>query len=147
GGSVGGALAGVLFILPGFITLSALGYIYVHYGKSPQVLGVLWGFRPVGLALLLAALVRISRATLKGALPVALAAASFLAFSFAHVPFLIVLLGCGLVFLGWKRAAPLAATIALLLPARADAESAARRAAPHGWVLLQRGPVSVWWGG
>ncbi|MFL5300122.1 MAG: chromate transporter, partial [Anaeromyxobacteraceae bacterium] len=54
-----GVLAGVLFMLPGFVTLTALAWIYVHYGKTPQVLGVLWGFRPVGLALLLAALVRI----------------------------------------------------------------------------------------
>ncbi len=46
-------LAGVLFILPGYITLTALAWIYVGFGKSPNVLSVLWGFRPVGLALLL----------------------------------------------------------------------------------------------
>ncbi len=39
-----GALAGVLFIPPGYITLTALAWIYVHYGKTPQVLGVLWAF-------------------------------------------------------------------------------------------------------
>src|SRR3954463_13831766 len=48
-GYLAGALAGFLFILPGFITLTALAWIYVHYGEAPQVLGVLWGFRPVGL--------------------------------------------------------------------------------------------------
>src|SRR6266550_4583933 len=52
-GYLAGALAGFLFILPGFITLTALAWIYVHYGETPQVLGVLWGFRPVALALLL----------------------------------------------------------------------------------------------
>ena len=46
------SLAGILFILPGFITLTALAWIYVRFGKRPEVLGVLWGFRPVGLALL-----------------------------------------------------------------------------------------------
>jgi len=74
-GYLAGALAGALFILPGYITLTILAWIYVHFGKTPQVLGVLWGFRPVGLALLLAALVRISRAALKGVLPVVLAIA------------------------------------------------------------------------
>src|SRR5215475_13396848 len=54
-GYLAGTLAGILFILPGYITLTALAWIYVHYGKTPEVLGVLWGFRPVGLALLLAA--------------------------------------------------------------------------------------------
>ena len=81
-----GILAGVLFILPGYITLSVLAWIYVHYGKTPQVLGVLWGFRPVGLALLLAALVRISRAALKGIFPVLLAIAAFVSFYFARLP-------------------------------------------------------------
>src|SRR5436190_9263834 len=143
GGYTGGALAGVLFIVPGFVTLTALAFIYVHYGKTPQVLGVLWGFRPVGLALLLAALVRISRATLRGAFPIALAAAAFVAFFFAHVPFLIVLIGCGFVYLGWRKALPAAATVGLLLPGRAEAaESAAHRVLDISWFFLKVGLFS-----
>src|SRR3954454_1832973 len=92
GGYAGGALAGVLFILPGFITLTALAFVYVRFGKTPEVLGVLWGFRPVGLALLLAALVRISRAALKGVFPVVLALAAFGAFYVGRLPFILVLL-------------------------------------------------------
>src|SRR2546430_4197688 len=34
GGYAGGALAGVLFILPGFITLTALAFIYVRFGQN-----------------------------------------------------------------------------------------------------------------
>src|SRR6266404_7998929 len=124
-GYLAGALAGFLFILPGFITLTALAWIYVHYGKTPQVLGMLWGFRPVGLALLLAALVRISRAALKGPFAVGLAATAFAAFHFAHVPFLIVLPASGLAYVGWRKAAPAAAAAALLFPARAEAAGAA----------------------
>lgn len=127
-GYLAGVLAGVLFIIPGFVTLTALAWIYTAYGKTPQVLGVLWGFRPVGLALLLAALVRISRAALKGVFPVVLAVAAFVAFYFAHLPFIVVLLGCGLVSIGWRRLVPTAAMLALFLPGRADAAgSAARR--------------------
>src|SRR5207245_2437889 len=100
---LGGLLAGVLFILPGYITLTGLAWIYVRFGKSPQVLGVLWGFRPVGLALLLAALVRISRAALKGVFPVVLAVAAFVAFYVGRLPFIFVLVGCGLVFVAWRR--------------------------------------------
>src|SRR5438876_8807847 len=106
GGYAGGALAGFLFILPGFITLTALAWIYVNFGKRPEVLGVLWGFRPVGLAMLLAALVRISRAALKSVFQVALAAAAFVAFFFLKLPFVFVLLGCGLLFVAWKRLGP-----------------------------------------
>jgi chromate transporter len=131
-GYLGGILAGVLFILPGYITLSALGWIYVHFGKTPQVLGVLWGFRPVGLALLLEALVRISRAALKGAFPVVLAVAAFVAFYVGHLPFILVLVSCGVIYIARRWLGPgakaAATAAALLVATRADAaESAAGR--------------------
>ena len=63
---------------------------------------MLWGFRPVGLALLVAALVRISRAALKGPFAVALATLAFVAFYVVHLPFLVVLIGCGAVYIGWR---------------------------------------------
>src|SRR5262245_28296858 len=56
-GYLAGVLAGVLFLLPGYITLTFLAWLYVHYGTSNEAVSILWGFRPVGLALLLAALV------------------------------------------------------------------------------------------
>jgi len=145
-GYLAGALAGALFILPGYITLTALAWIYVHYGKTPQVLGVLWGFRPVGLALLLAALVRISRAALKGALPVVLAVAAFGAFYFAHLPFIVVLLGCGFAYIVVRnigtRAIPAAVTAIALLPTRADAADAIVRLTDISWFFLKVGLFS-----
>jgi chromate transporter len=132
-GYLAGALAGFLFILPGFITLTALAWIYVQFGKRPEVLGVLWGFRPVGLALLLAALVRISRATLKGVFPVVLALAAFGTIFFAKLPFILVLVGCGAVYIAWKRlgpgnrATPISALL-LLMPGSLQAlDSAGKR--------------------
>ena len=125
GGVWAGVLAGVLFMLPGYITLTGLAWIYVRFGKSPEVLGVLWGFRPVGLALLLAALVRISRAALKGVFPVLLALGAFVSFFLLRMPFLVVLIGCGLLFLAsrkWTPSTRAAATVALLAVAeRVDA--------------------------
>ena len=146
-GYLAGVLAGVLFILPGFITLTALAWIYVHYGKTPQVLGVLWGFRPVGLALLLAALVRIARAALKGVLPVVLAGIAFIAFYFAHLPFIVVLIGCGLAYVGWHERAAIGTTGAVfalaLLPARADAlQAASERLRDISWFFLKVGLFS-----
>src|SRR5690349_21956761 len=139
-----GIVAGVLFILPGYITLSILAWIYVHYGKTPEVLGVLWGFRPVGLALLLAALVRISRAALKGPLAIALAALAFVAFFFARLPFVAVLLGCGLAFVAWRRArgaaGAAAAAAALAAAGRAEAAvGAAQRLLEVSWFFFKVG--------
>jgi chromate transporter len=140
-GYLAGAVAGALFVLPGFITLTALAWIYVRFGKTPQVLGVLWGFRPVGLALLLAALVRISRAALKGWFPVLLAMAAFVAFYFLRLPFILVLVGCGIAFLGWHKLLPAAALMALL-PARAEAAETARRVLDISWFFLRVGLFS-----
>lgn len=146
-GYLAGALAGVLFIVPGYVTLTALAWIYVRYGKTAEVLGVLWGFRPVGLALLLAALVRISRAALKGVLPVVLAIAAFGAFYFAHLPFIVVLIGCGILYIAARRLGPSAsATSAIaalaLLPLRADAADATARLIDISWFFLKVGLFS-----
>lgn len=145
-GYLAGALAGVLFIVPGYITLTALAWIYVRYGKTPEVLGVLWGFRPVGLALLLAALVRISRAALKGALPIALAITAFVAFYFAHLPFIIVLIGCGVAYVAARHIGPWSAAPSVLalsiLPLRADAADAAARLTDISWFFLKVGLFS-----
>ena len=147
-GCLGGVLAGLLFILPGFITLTALAWIYVNFGKRPEVLSVLWGFRPVGLALLLAALVRISRATLKGAFPVALAALAFVAFFGLKLPFIVVLLACGGIFIAWKRLAPghkaasLAGLLALFPFSAHAAESAGARLLDISWFFLKVGLFS-----
>jgi chromate transporter len=147
GGVLAGLLAGVLFILPGYITLTALASIYVRFGKSPEVLGVLWGFRPVGLALLLAALVRISRAALKGVFPVLLAIGAFVGFYLVRLPFLVVLIGCGLLFIARKLAPggrTASAALALLaLAARADAaEPAGSRLADISSFFLKVGLFS-----
>jgi chromate transporter len=102
----------------------------------------------VGLALLLAALVRISRATLKGAFPVVLAALAFVAFFALKLPFIVVLLACGVVFIGWKRLGPghKAATIGgllVLFPFSANAaESAATRLLDISWFFLKVGLFS-----
>ena len=145
-GNLAGLLAGVLFIVPGFITLTALAWVYVNHGKRPEVLGVLWGFRPVGLALLVAALVRISRAALKGVLPVVLALAAFLAFFVAKLPFILVLLGCGVFFVLWKKRQARAAvtSVGLLLTpgwARA-ADSIPERLFDISWFFLKVGLFS-----
>jgi chromate transporter len=145
-GYLAGLIAGVLFILPGYLTLTALAWIYVRYGKTPEVLGVLWGFRPVALALLLAALVRIGRATLKDAVSVALALAAFAAFYLAQLPFIGVLLGSGAAYILWAHRAALlggTATFALwLLPARSEAADANARIADISWFFLKIGLFS-----
>lgn len=147
-GWIGGVIAGLLFILPGFLTLSGLAWLYVHFGQDPRVVSVLWGFRPVGLALLLAALVRISRATLKTPLAVGLAMAAFAAFFLAGLPFPAILVGCGLLFivapkLSRRSTAAALTGMLLALPHHvAAAETIVRRLADISWFFLKVGLFS-----
>jgi chromate transporter len=123
-GVLGGVIAGFLFIAPGFITLSALGAIYVGYGSRPEVVGVLSGFRPVALALLASAMLRLSKAALRTGFQRVLAVLAFGASVFLHVGFVPLLLGCGAISIARSRLrgpGAGAALLALLVSNPADA--------------------------
>lgn len=127
-GVLGGVIAGFLFIAPGFITLSALGAIYVRYGSRPELLGVLSGFRPVALALLASAMLRLSKAALRTGFQKVLAVLAFGASVFLHVGFVPLLLGCGAVSILRSRLrgpGAGAALLALLVSTRAEAAAPA----------------------
>jgi len=144
-GVLGGVLAGVLFISPGIITLAALAAIYVRYGSRPELLGVLSGFRPVALALLAAAMLRLSKAALSTGFQRVLAMVAFGASLFLHVGFVPLLLGCGAVsILRWKlRGAGAAALIAMLVSGQAEAAAPAlERARDVSLFFLKVGLVS-----
>ena len=127
-GVPGGVLAGFLFISPGIITLSALAAIYVRYGSRPELLGVLSGFRPVALALLAAAMLRLSKAALRTTFQKVLAVVEFAASLFLHVGFVALLLGCGAAsIVRWRLRGAVAgaALLALIGSARAEAATPA----------------------
>ncbi|HVE83808.1 MAG TPA: chromate efflux transporter [Myxococcales bacterium] len=137
---LGGVLAGLLFIFPGYVTLAALGAIYVRYGTTESVLGMLLGFRPVALALIAAALWRIGKAALRSAPQVALAAAAFAAFHFGQVSFIAVLLACGGAHWLLKRGGtPPAAAAGLAIAA---VPQPAERLLSIGWFFLKVGLFS-----
>jgi chromate transporter len=94
-GVLGGIAAGLLFIWPGFVSLTLLGWTYVEHGDVAAVSGVLDGVRPVAVALIAAAVVRLSTRALKGRVAYALLAAAFVASFVLRVPFLLLLLGGG----------------------------------------------------
>ena len=92
----GGLVAGLGFILPAVVLLFALSFAYVGYGSMPWVAGPLLGLKAAVVALVLQALVRISRRALDSPLHIALAALSFVALQFLGVPFPLVLLAAAM---------------------------------------------------
>jgi chromate transporter len=66
-GVLGGLIAGLLFILPGAVLITALAALYVQYGATPAVSALLWGVQAAVLAIVIAALVRLAERTLQRA--------------------------------------------------------------------------------
>ncbi len=102
-GVLGGIAAGLLFIWPGFVALTALAWIYVSYGEVKAVSGFLEGIRPVAVALIAFAVMRLALKTLKGIAAYAILTASFLANFMLEVQFAVLLVASGLLGLWLAR--------------------------------------------
>src|SRR3974377_2425932 len=59
--TLGGIMAGGLFVVPGIIAIMALSYVYAAYGNVPVIVALFFGLKAAGLALVLEAVVRIGR--------------------------------------------------------------------------------------
>ncbi|PHR22713.1 MAG: chromate transporter [Hoeflea sp.] len=92
----GGLLAGLLFILPGFAIIMGLSAAYFHYGDLPVVAGVLFGLKAAVLAIVLEAMIKVSKRALKSRFAWVLAVAAFVGIAFLKLPFPLIVLGAGL---------------------------------------------------
>jgi chromate transporter len=93
----GGVIAGVLFVLPGVVSIMALSIIYALYGDVGIVAGIFFGLKAAVLAIVLQAVVRIGKRALQNQVMVALAALSFVAIFVFGVPFPIIVLVAALI--------------------------------------------------
>jgi chromate transporter len=98
-GTLGGFIAGVLFVLPGVVALLALSALYVGAGSTALVTGLFAGLAPAVIAIVVQAVQRVGKRALHHPILVAMAVASFVALTVFKVPFPIVILVAGL--LGW----------------------------------------------
>lgn len=87
----GGLVAGLLFVLPGAIVITALSAIYMTVGHMDLVQGLLFGLKAAVLAVVLEALIKVSKRALKGGFMVALAIAAFIAIAFLKLPFPLII--------------------------------------------------------
>lgn len=95
----GGLTAGVLFVLPGALSLLALAALYVAYGETTVVTALFAGLAPAVVAIVAQAVVRVGRRALGHPALVALAAATFVALTAFAVPFPLVVVAAGAT--GW----------------------------------------------
>lgn len=102
----GGVLAGLLFVLPGLVSLWALSMAYALYGDIGPVAAVFFGLKAAVLAIVLDAVIRIGKRALKSQGLVLLAAASFVGIFFFALPFPLIVLLAGLAGLAGGKFAP-----------------------------------------
>jgi chromate transporter len=104
GGKLGGFLAGLGFMLPGFILMLGLSILYVEANLATHLDQLFYGLTAAVGALVARALVRLSGSFITD-LPLALLAiAGFALTLFANASFVLVLLGAGLAYELWKNA-------------------------------------------
>jgi len=92
--TIGGVIAGVLFIFPALLLLILLSMIYVTYGQSPIIEGIFLGIKPAVTAIVIAAGYRISKKILKKPIHFAIAIAALLAMQF-QTPYPVIIIGAG----------------------------------------------------
>ncbi|WP_439629652.1 chromate efflux transporter [Shinella sp.] len=95
--TLGGLVAGLLFILPGFLSILALSYIYVLFGDASLVEGLFFGLKAAVLAVVVQAVFRIGSRALTNPAMITIAAAAFIAIFAFKVPFPLIILGAAII--------------------------------------------------
>ena len=105
--TLGGLIAGILFVLPGVVAIMVLSWIYAAFGNVGVVQALFFGLKAAVLAVVLDAVVRIGKRALKNRVMIGIAAAAFVAIFAFGVPFPLIILTAGLIgFAGGRLGHP-----------------------------------------
>lgn len=102
----GGLAAGIMFILPGALVMLGLSLLYVEYAHVEVVADIFYGIKAAVLAIVIEAVVRISKRAFTGPAMHWIAGGAFVALFFLAVPFPIVVLVAALTGFFGARFAP-----------------------------------------
>ncbi|RAK58058.1 chromate efflux transporter [Phenylobacterium deserti] len=94
--TLGGFVAGALFVLPGFLAIMALSILYALFGQVGPVAALFFGLKAAVLVVVVQAVLRVGRRSLKNPLMAGLACAAFLALFVFKIPFPWVIAAAGL---------------------------------------------------
>ena len=112
----GGILAGLTFILPGAVMMIVLSWLYVKYGRLPQVMNVLYVLKPAVLGIIAAGIIKLGRAAIQNFFLAVLLVGAFVGMRFAGINFLLILLIAGVLNLIVTQGRPLFKLTAPTLP-------------------------------
>lgn len=97
GGLMGGILAGLCFILPAFILITALSHVYFQYGAVPEIQGLLYGINALVIALIGNSLLKMGKSSIKDRIGGVIMALSATAIYALKLNILVVLISGGLI--------------------------------------------------
>ncbi|APR86099.1 Chromate transport protein ChrA [Minicystis rosea] len=138
-GFAGLVVAGASFILPAALITGAMAWAYVRFGALPQATAVMYGIKPVIIAVVIQALAAFARTALKKRAMIAIAVAAVIA-TFSGVNELVILLGAGAITAALRNldrpASPAPPSTRAALPLLAGTALAGGAAAPFGLAPL-----------
>jgi len=103
-GTLGGLIAGLLFVIPGAIVIMALAAIYSVFGTVPLVEALFYGIKAAVLVIVVEALLRVAKKALTQSLHWWIAGFAFVGIFFLSIPYPVIVLLTGL--LGWYLSVP-----------------------------------------
>lgn len=127
-GLAGGLAAGLLFVLPGAAVMLALAGLYAAFGEVPLVDALFLGVKAAVVVIVIEALLRVARRTLKSALHWWVAGLAFVAIFVLALPYPLIILA--------------AALLGLIQPTGPEAIHAPPASAPR--LIGTVGTVAVW---
>src|ERR687897_1645603 len=116
GGKLGGLLAGLGFMLPGFLLMLALSVLYVEAEFSDSLDEVFYGLAAAVGAIVARALVRLGGSFLTDVALIVIAVGAFALTAFADASFVLVLAGGGLAYELWANAGRYAGRLRSISP-------------------------------
>jgi chromate transporter len=95
--TIGGIMAGGLFVVPGVVFLMGLSYLYAAWGKVPIIVALFFGLKSTVLVIVLGSVVRIARCALCNPIMIGLATVTLIATLFFRTPFPLIVLAAAAV--------------------------------------------------
>ncbi len=145
-GTRGGIVSGLLFVLPGLLVITVLSAAYTLYQETTWLTGLFFGLKAAVLVIVVEAVIRLGRKTLKSGFLCSIAAAAFVALFLFGVPFPMVVLIAGAAgFVHARRAGgpPVAAVDPADLPPRQPLLTAVSTLV--AWIAVWLLPLALLW--
>ena len=92
----GGLIGGSLFILPGALVIFILALTYVKFGQNPWSVAAFTGIKACVVVIVVQALIKVSKRTLRTPMAWSIASTSFGAITIVDIPYPWVVLGAGI---------------------------------------------------